>query len=138
MTKPQPVRLQRRRTKGFDLQALSLEVNGRPAVSVSRPSILGNPFSVDVFGRDWAVELHSRWLEGELEGLGDNGLNALAWFNGDGCKGKFREFESVAFTEWHLVVREIATDKLRGKNVACWCRQDQACHGDTLLQWARS
>lgn len=22
---------------------------------------------------------------------------------------------------------------LRGRNVACWCRLDQKCHGDTLL-----
>lgn len=41
-----PVRLQLSRKKGFDLQALSLETNGLPAVSVARPSKWGNPFRV--------------------------------------------------------------------------------------------
>ena len=138
MTKSSPIRLQRRRTSGFNLQKVSLSANGRPAVCVGRPSILGNPFSIAEFGRDWAVELHSRWLEGELRGLGEKGLNALAWFNGDWCDGKFREFQGVPFTEWHMIVRDLAAERLRGKNVACWCRKDQACHGDNLLQWAES
>jgi hypothetical protein len=27
---------------------------------------------------------------------------------------------------------------LRGKNLACWCRTDQACHADVLLEMANS
>lgn len=27
-------------------------------------------------------------------------------------------------------------DELRGKNLACWCRPDQACHADILLEIA--
>ena len=45
MTKP--VRLQLSRRKGFDLQAVSFAKNGRPAVKVARPSMLGNPFTVE-------------------------------------------------------------------------------------------
>ena len=26
--------------------------------------------------------------------------------------------------------------ELRGKNVACWCRLDQPCHGDVILERA--
>ncbi|MBV9992366.1 MAG: DUF4326 domain-containing protein [Alphaproteobacteria bacterium] len=26
--------------------------------------------------------------------------------------------------------------ELRGKNLACWCALDQACHADVLLRWA--
>ena len=26
--------------------------------------------------------------------------------------------------------------ELRGKNLACWCAPDQACHADVLLKWA--
>jgi hypothetical protein len=25
---------------------------------------------------------------------------------------------------------------LRGKNLACWCREDEPCHGDVLLELA--
>ena len=28
--------------------------------------------------------------------------------------------------------------QLRGKNLACWCREDQTCHGDVLLEIANS
>ena len=27
-------------------------------------------------------------------------------------------------------------EELRGKNLACWCREDQACHADVLLELA--
>lgn len=27
-------------------------------------------------------------------------------------------------------------DELAGKNLACWCPEDQPCHGDTLLKIA--
>jgi len=28
--------------------------------------------------------------------------------------------------------------ELRGKNLACWCRLDQACHADVLLEFANA
>lgn len=44
-----PQRIHLRRTKGFNLQAVSMALNGLPAVKVTRPSRWGNPFKV---GRD--------------------------------------------------------------------------------------
>jgi hypothetical protein len=41
-----PVRLQLSRRKGFDLQALSRETNGLPAVKCDRSTKWGNPFRV--------------------------------------------------------------------------------------------
>lgn len=41
-----PVRLQLSRRKGFNLQALSRETNGLPAVNVARPSQWGNNFPI--------------------------------------------------------------------------------------------
>ena len=29
-------------------------------------------------------------------------------------------------------------EQLRGKNLACWCREDQACHADVLLELANT
>jgi len=29
-------------------------------------------------------------------------------------------------------------EKLRGKNLACWCPVGAPCHGDLLLEWANS
>lgn len=31
-----------------------------------------------------------------------------------------------------------ALGQLRGKNLACWCRLDQPCHADTLLELANA
>jgi hypothetical protein len=31
-----------------------------------------------------------------------------------------------------------AESKLRGKDLACWCRLDQSCHADVLLELANS
>lgn len=42
----QPVRLQLSRQKRFNLQLLSFETNGLPAVNVARPSKWGNPYKV--------------------------------------------------------------------------------------------
>jgi hypothetical protein len=41
-----PVRLRLSRKKGFELQKLSRSINGREAVSVTRPGRWGNPFKV--------------------------------------------------------------------------------------------
>lgn len=29
-------------------------------------------------------------------------------------------------------------EQLRGKNLACWCREDQVCHADVLLELANT
>ena len=28
--------------------------------------------------------------------------------------------------------------ELRGKDLACWCAEDQPCHADVLLEWANA
>lgn len=28
--------------------------------------------------------------------------------------------------------------KLRGKDLVCWCAEDQPCHADVLLEWANA
>ena len=33
-------------------------------------------------------------------------------------------------------LREMAARKLRGRNLACWCRLDKPCHADVLLELA--
>jgi hypothetical protein len=35
-------------------------------------------------------------------------------------------------------LRLSATILLRGKDLACWCRLDQACHADVLLKLANA
>lgn len=42
-----PVRIQRKRTKGYDMQAESRAINGLECVYVGRPTKWGNPFVIE-------------------------------------------------------------------------------------------
>ncbi|HVW91399.1 MAG TPA: DUF4326 domain-containing protein [Devosia sp.] len=116
--RPQRLRLSRHR--GFDLQALSRELNGLPARRVTRPGKWGNPFDIgDLMKRegldrqaahDRAIELHRQWVEGGLDPALDPG------------------FEPPSVAE---MVAELG-----GHNLACWCRLDETCHAELLLRLA--
>lgn len=108
MTKP--VRLQLRRTKGFKLQVISQHINGLPAVNCARPGPYGNPFVVGVDGM--TAERACINFRAQLKVAG--------WFTGR---------RTVKIAE----IRE----KLRGKNLACFCPlTSKHCHVDTLIEVA--
>ena len=72
------VRLQLSRRKGFDLQVWSREVNGLPAVVVSRPSKWGNPYTVVECGcARGAVELFRSHLGPLIEARRRSGLDPI-------------------------------------------------------------
>jgi len=101
-----PQRMQRKRTKGYNMRAESLTLNGLPAIYVGRPSIWGNPFKIALGLCDTpqgAVNLYFDWLTNTLKG-------------------------------GYLI--KAAEESLRGKNLACWCPLDQPCHADVLLELA--
>lgn len=103
--KPQRIQLCRRR--GFRLQAVSLELNGLPAVNCARPGKWGNPCRVG-----WCPAC----------GVEHDQAGAVAEFKA--------ELESNPL--WLAQVR----DELRGKNLACWCKLSESCHCDLLLETA--
>ena len=83
-------------------------------VAVARPGRWGNPFR----GPD-AADQFRRWLGGRMSAA---------------------EFVAHADSErWRFAddatIRAEAV-QLRGKNLACWCRLDQPCHADALLEVA--
>jgi len=79
-------------------------------VYVGRPGRFGNPFHVGQDGtHEECVELHRRWLSGSL------------------ADSKIRD----CHPRLGAILRE-----LPGKNLACWCPLDQACHADVLLELA--
>ena len=73
-----PLRIVLSRRGGFELQAMSLALNGLPAQSVARPGPWGNPFTIgavmDETGLDKdaaqveAVSRYGRWVAGEIDG----------------------------------------------------------------------
>lgn len=117
-----PVRLQRKRTKGYRLPP--------DAVYVGRPSRWGNPF---IIGQPY---LTSPTLGGfrvityREPGTYEHGVvvdicadraQAVAWF---------REF----YAELDEPERDVTP--LRGRDLACWCEPSSPCHADVLLELA--
>lgn len=101
-----PMRVQLSRLKGWRMPPNT--------VSVARPTKWGNPFRVGMwrgYEAASAVRDYRKWI------ARDHSVRSL----------------ENAFG-WPPIPEEIAT--LRGKNLACWCRLDQPCHADVLLDLA--
>ena len=123
-----PVRMQRKRTKGWNMQKESCRLNGLDATYVGRPTKWGNPF-VLLWDRT-SVCLYEDFLR-EREGEPFNYMPALM---------------ASGLTLSALIERQTAIiehiDQLRGKNLVCWCplTDDEGkpypCHADVLLELA--
>lgn len=113
-----PVRIQRRRTKGW--RAVDASSNPNGYVFIGRGSGYGNSWSIGSTG--WIV-LPGGWIDRRPhEPLTRE--QAIASF----INAKTHDIEFL---------RQIRKD-LVGKDVMCWCRLDQACHGDWLLEVANT
>lgn len=44
----------------------------------------------------------------------------------------------TAYAETRLTVEPDWLEPLRGKDLACWCREDASCHADVLLRLANA
>jgi hypothetical protein len=112
-----PVRLRLSRRRGFDLQAHSRDINGLEAVNAARPGVWGNPFIVGKDGdRAYCVDLYKALLAGLIP------------------LGKSAHHDELFATRLRLNGN---LDRLRGKNLACWCALDgKPCHADVLLDIA--
>lgn len=106
-----PERIHRRRTKGWRMPPNT--------VSVTRPGPLGNPFLANDDPAA-AVDHYRRWLSGEMTAAEFNEHATWTWRNG--------------FTDREEILRRLPA--LRGKNVACFCRDGLPCHADVLLYLA--
>jgi hypothetical protein len=112
----QPVRLQLSRRKGFDLQQLSQDTNGLPAVNVARPSKFGNPCRVGTF-------------KGYDAARGRRGFPPLG-------RTRAHRFAASKDVYGQPPTMQMIRDHLRGKNLACFCKPGEPCHADVLLEIA--
>lgn len=106
-----PIRIQRRRTKGWKMP--------KNTVYVGRPSKWGNPFLIgtpDLINGKWKPTTSQRAFE-----KFDEWFNLL-WINRVN----------------NLMEGKYPIKNLKGKNLACWCPLDQFCHADILLKIANS
>lgn len=103
-----PKRIQRSRAKGWRMP--------EGAVVVDRSTPWGNPFVTGKDGKAWECVRYYRIL---LTGM-------TVW-------GGPASIETQETARKH-VINNIGS--LRGKDLACWCRLDQPCHADVLLELA--
>ena len=101
-----PRRLQHRRTAGARLP--------EGAVLVTRATRWGNPFPVDLYGRDGAIARYRQWIT--------TGTVCLPI----GSRG--RRLDPIRCRA------ELPT--LRGRDLACSCALGLPCHADVLLELA--
>lgn len=117
-----PVRLRLSRRAGFNLQALSVATNGLPAVNVARPGMWGNPFVIAPTTKPGQV------FSGAAYGC-------IAVPTIEDAVECFREMMKAG-GEKADYLRSMLPD-LRGKNLACWCKESP-CHADVLLELANA
>lgn len=126
-----PVRIQRKRTKGFKMPF--------GAIYVGRGSVWGNPFIVGrpsgVFpegaGKHGKAEtmIEALTLEQALEfyrNVVSGFLTPEMYPAGHGWADRFRK-------HYRQHPTEVARRMFRDATVVCWCAPDARCHGDILL-----
>ena len=117
-----PQRIQLSRRKGWR--------KPEGAIVVARPSKWGNPFSVDDWGRERAIEwfgyvAQGFWTPHRLDDLTDEQYD------------KVYAARNRWLARWnHQHPIELARALLAGHDLACWCPLDQPCHADVLLEIA--
>ncbi len=123
----QEKRIQLSRRKGFNLQKISQELNGLKAVKVARPSKFGNPFKIGCTFPDLKDFSEVRLLD-ELD------------FNKFIIRDGLIDSNDTAVRLYTLYINNLDSIKLnqiihelKGKNLACFCSLDSACHADILL-----
>jgi hypothetical protein len=101
-------RIQRKRTKGWRMPPNT--------VYVGRGSKWGNPFVVD---RDGDVKECLRLYSAVM----------MPYTH----QPPHNDLASFMISQANLEAMKL---ELKGKNLACWCKEDEPCHGDLLLRWA--
>lgn len=117
MTDTTPRRIQRRRVKGWRLTGAVDPFRG--GMIVSRPSRFGNPCKVGLMQEMGYTDPHAA--------AADNFRIWLAGARSDAPTDEADQRRERILADLPL---------LRGKDLACTCRLDQACHADELLRRA--
>jgi hypothetical protein len=100
-------------------------------VSVARPSMWGNPFYVSRF-RDakTCVALFAESVRGGWNpSISAHVPDAHCGYS-EHCHWHAQWRAKMNCSPWDWL------SELRGKNLACWCKPDQPCHADVLLELA--
>ena len=126
-----PIRIQRLRKRGFNLQKAS--PNGLPVVYVGRPTKWGNPIMLicDMIYVDasYRRKLLDPWVYYSQGDMGDV-LHLYKHI----LQGT--QFANVDLQYWSDKFKENDISELKGKNLACRCPLTNKCHADVLIEMA--
>ncbi|GAB2959117.1 DUF4326 domain-containing protein [Hymenobacter coalescens] len=123
-----PIRIQRKRIKGFKMPANT--------TSVTRPGKWGNPFTV----ASLIAEAKEQWLKfGQsnphliLNAAQEQAVNLFR----AGIEGKIdNDLTPAEYAQFEWMRANL--HQLRGKNLACFCSTGSCCHADVLLEFANA
>jgi hypothetical protein len=132
-----PVRVQLRRSKSWKMPPNT--------VKVDRSTKWGNPYHVGQRGRlVWEPMADADLLTQDFsrkdivcpDGVVIKGArrvppNRLIYFD-----APLTIEDVILLYRKHIIENKIDVAPLRGKNLACWCKLDQPCHADVLLEIA--
>lgn len=130
-----PQRIQRKRTKGFNLQEESMKLNGLPAINCTRPGKWSNPFRLvgDMIYVDASHrrKLFSKWIL----------FNDNAGYKAEDVVKLFRDLMMDLYShdvEEPIIKKfQYMRDRIRdleGYNLACYCKPGHACHTDVFFE----
>lgn len=108
-----PKRIQRKRTKGWKMPPNT--------VYVGRPGPFANPFPIGMPVSELPF-LVVKYFPYKLDEV----------LTQEGAVDAFKVFLEKTYTGQNLAKN--ARKNLKGKNLACWCREGSPCHGDVLLK----
>jgi Domain of unknown function (DUF4326) len=123
-----PIRIRRQRARGYNMQRESLAANGLPCIFVGRPTKLGNPYKLEIFGRDLSLELY----RSSIHGIGHPGALYHHHKLRDQAHTEHLEFLKRFDGSPLNTIR----DELKGYNLSCYCCLAHECHADDLLEIA--
>jgi hypothetical protein len=117
----QPIRIQRKRTKGWKMP--------ENTVYVGRPTLWGNLWQAggmvnEMVSNEWGHETPS-WFGRKAGEIICDAADAVDMYR--------KWIPDCARRNVPLPFHE-----LRGKNLACWCALNKPCHADVLLELANS
>lgn len=121
-----PKRIQRKRTKGWKMP--------ENTVNVTRPSKWGNPFKL--VGNMIYIDARNRrkildkWVIFEPS---THELDVVFWFKELFEKEMTHIGDSLY---WSAHFQNLDLSELKGKNLACFCKEGEPCHADVLLELA--
>lgn len=119
-----PERIQLSRRKGWRLPANTVKVD-------RTNKVYGNPFAI--YATHFAMSDGSRADRWSVEGA-----HVMFETKREAAEYAVTKFRDRIMHEQMATFRGNAAVTLRGKNLACWCRLDEPCHADVLLELANA